>query len=337
MERADQQLEYDAIRSSAGLRILSNRLFVRISGDDRVGFMHGMCSADVKSLVPGKLTRALFLTEHARVIADVFIYALEEQALWLELDRPRWPAVRDHLDRFLVADDIELEELDALAALDIEGPGSMNVVAGHFGAGARELREWQHLACNEFRVANLPRYGGPAFTIVASEAALEMLVERLIYQRPEVRELHADTLDILRIESGSPLIGIDTDERTLALEARLDSGISFNKGCYVGQETIERATAHGSLKRRLCGLRIDGDEVPQLGAVIKLEGKEVGRLSSVARAPLARVIGLGILHHSAWPVGTCVSIICDKGTFSAAVSELPFLGPRSAAANEAQT
>src|SRR5207253_2478004 len=187
----------------------------------------------------------------------------EGKAVWIEAERLRWPAVREQLERCLVADDVELEELAGLAAVDIEGPDSMNVVAEHFGAGARELTPWQHLACNGFRVANLPRYRGPAFTIIGDQAALASLVQRLRRQRPEVRELHADTLEILRIESGLPRVGIDTNERTLALEARLESGIAFNKGCYVGQETIERATAHGSLKRRLCGLRIAGDEIPE--------------------------------------------------------------------------
>ncbi|MBV8453574.1 MAG: hypothetical protein JOZ29_15075, partial [Deltaproteobacteria bacterium] len=97
VDPADTQREYDAIKSSAGIRLLEDRLVVRVSGDDRISFMHGMCTADMKSLAPGILVRALFLTEHAHVIADCFIYALQEQALWLEVERPRWTAIRKHL------------------------------------------------------------------------------------------------------------------------------------------------------------------------------------------------------------------------------------------------
>jgi folate-binding Fe-S cluster repair protein YgfZ len=111
----------------------------------------------------------------------------------------------------------------------------------------------------------------------------------------------------------------------LALEARLEPAISFNKGCYVGQETIERATAHGALKRRLFGIRILGDRIPLPGAPIQLAGKEVGRLSSVASAP-AGIIGLTILHHSAWAAGTRVAIVGEHGTIDGLVCDLPFAG-----------
>jgi folate-binding protein YgfZ len=151
---------------------------------------------------------------------------------------------------------------------------------------------------------------------------------------PSLRELHADTLEMLRIESGLARVGTDTKERTLALEARLEPAISFNKGCYVGQETVERATAHGSLKRRLCGLRLTGNEMPNPGAAIKLAGKDVGYLSSVTRSPEAGIIGLAILHHSAWAAGTPVSVVTDKGTLTGVISELPFALAHSEITNE---
>lgn len=335
MDPTDKQLEYDAIHSGAGMCLLDNRLVVRVSGDDRISFMHGMCTADVKSLAPGNLTRTLFLTEHAHVIADCFIYTLEEPVLWLEVERPRWAIIRAHLERFLVADDVELDELDTLAVLDVEGPASLEAVAALFGDRARDLKQWQHLTLEGFRIANLPRFGGPTFTIIADRNSLSSIAERMRHLRPGLRELHAESLETLRIENGLPLIGTDTKERTLALEARLEPAIAFDKGCYVGQETIERASAHGSLKRSLCGLCITGDEMPKAGALIKLAGKDVGCLSSVARSPRAGIIGLAILHHSAWAVDTCVSIVSDRGTVSGLVCELPFVPLHSAVSNEA--
>ncbi|MBV8055254.1 MAG: hypothetical protein JO071_08460 [Deltaproteobacteria bacterium] len=335
VDPADTQREYDAIKSSAGIRLLEDRLVVRVSGDDRISFMHGMCTADMKSLAPGKLVRALFLTEHAHVIADCFIYALQEQALWLEVERPRWTAIRKHLERFLVADDVELEELDTLGLLDIEGPASIEMAAGIAGDAVRELKQWQHLECDGFRIANLPRYGEPAFTLIAGRTALAALAVRMKQSRPEICELNARTLEIIRIENGLALIGTDTNERTLALEARLEPAIAFNKGCYVGQETIERATAHGSLKRRLYGVRIDGSEIPSPGALIQLEGKEVGRLTSVALSPATGIIGLAILHHSVWAAGTCVPVAGSQGTITGSVCDLPFRQMRPIAANEA--
>jgi len=335
VDPADTLREYDAIKSGAGIRLLEDRLVVRVSGDDRISFMHGMCTADVKSLAPGKLARALFLTEHAHVIADCFIYALQEQVLWLEVERPRWAAIREHLERFLVADDVELEELDTLSLLDIEGPASIEAVAGFAGDAVRELEQWQHLERDGVCIANLPRYGGPAFTLIAGRTALAAVAERMKQSCPGTCELNAQTLETIRIENGLALIGTDTNERTLALEARLEPAIAFSKGCYVGQETIERATAHGALKRRLYGVQIAGSEMPSPGALIQLGGKEVGRLTSVAPSPASGIIGLGILHHSAWAAGTHVSIDGDKGMIIGLVCDLPFRQMRPIATNEA--
>jgi folate-binding protein YgfZ len=327
MDSTDQQLDYDAISFGIGIRLLDERLLVRVSGEDRISFTHGMCTADVKSLMPGGLSRALFLTERAHVIADCFIYALEEPAFLLEVEQPRWVTIHEHLERFLVADDVEFDELKTLATLQIEGPASTDVVSEAFGPAVRQLKHWQHLTREGFLIAKLPRYGRPAFTIIAERNSLIAGAERMKRSHPAIRELHAETLEMLRITSGLALVGTDTNERTLALEARLEPAISFSKGCYVGQETVERATARGSLKRRLCGLRVTGNDMPNRGAVIKLAGKDVGYLSSVARSPEAEIIGLAILHHSAWAAGTPVSVVSDRGTLNAVISELPFLPP----------
>ena len=324
VDAANMQREYDAIKSGAGTRLIDDRLVIRVSGDDRVSFLHGMCSADVKSLLPGKLTRALFLTEHAHVIADCFIYALQEQVFWLEVERPRWRFIREHLERFLVADDVEMEELDTQGVLDIEGPASIDAVTGCFCETVRELKQWQHLKRDGFQIANLPRHGGPAFTVIAERTVLAAMAERMKRSFPEIRELNAGTLETIRVENGIALIGTDTNERTLALEARLEPAIAFNKGCYVGQETVERATARGALKRRLYGLRFAAKEMPSLGASIQLGDKEVGHLTSIALSPAAGIIGLAILHHSAWAVGTSVSLTGDNGTVTGRVCELPF-------------
>jgi folate-binding protein YgfZ len=137
-------------------------------------------------------------------------------------------------------------------------------------------------------------------------------------------QIGAEALEVLRIEHGLARIGVDAGDKTIALEARLNPAISFNKGCYLGQETIERATARGALKKRLYGLRIDGPRAPAQGAPVMLDGKEVGRLTSLAISPRFGIIGLSILHHSAWMAGAVVSVRDADGEVGATVSELPF-------------
>jgi folate-binding protein YgfZ len=138
---------------------------------------------------------------------------------------------------------------------------------------------------------------------------------------PHSRCIDSSLLEVIRIENGVARVGVDTTDKTIALEARLNRAISFNKGCYLGQETIERATARGGLKKRMFGLKFNDMDFPTAGAVLTLDGKEVGRVTSAVRSPHFGAIGLAILHHNAWTPGTKLKV--GEGG-AAIVSELPF-------------
>jgi folate-binding protein YgfZ len=140
----------------------------------------------------------------------------------------------------------------------------------------------------------------------------------------DFRPIRTEAIDIVRIENGIARVGVDSTDKTIALEARLSRAISFDKGCYVGQETIERATARGGLKKKLYGLLVAGERVPALNASVRLEDKEVGRLSSVAASPRLGTIGLAILNHSVWKPGTRLAIADIAGDLAAEVCDIPF-------------
>lgn len=315
--------DYDAAANAAGIRVLDERKIVRVVGDDRATFFHGMCSADVKSAQPGSVLPALILTEHAHVIADLFIWVTAD-ALLLDIEAGSWDPARAHLERLLVADDVEFETETGLCVLDIEGPRAIDAARLVAGDPASSLREWRFIIAGEIFVADLPRFGGPAISILAPSGRVDSAIKKVLATVPNSRLVGAEALDAIRVENGIARIGVDTLDKTLALEARLDRAISFSKGCYVGQETIERATARGALKKRMLGLKFTDARVPDLGAVVTLAGKEVGRVSSVAKSPRIGAIGLAILHHSSWAAGTEVSVESSCGSEKAIVSELPF-------------
>jgi folate-binding protein YgfZ len=315
--------DYNAITSAVAVRALADRIVVRMIGDDRVSFLHGMCSNDIKGLAAGAIIPALFLTEHAHAIADCFVWATDD-ALLLDIDRDAWRRVRAHLERLLVADDVEMEDLGELAVIDVEGPNAHDAIRRIAGQAADILEPWRHTSEEDFRIASLPRFGTPAFTILAASRKAADLTVQLCANDPGAMQIGAEALEVLRIERGLARMGVDAGDKTIALEARLSPAISFNKGCYLGQETIERATARGALKKHLYGLRIEGSRAPAQGAAVKLDGKEVGRLTSVAISPRFGIIGLSILHHSAWTEGAGVSVRDADGEVRATVSDLPF-------------
>src|SRR5260370_36647651 len=186
-------------------------------------------------------------------------------------------------------------------------------------------KDWSHSGRTSVTpdviVGRLPRYGASAISLIAQESAASEIVARIVSGHPDAKQIGGEVLEVIRVENGIARIGVDTGDKTIALEARLNRAISFNKGCYVGQETIERATARGALKKRLLGLRLQDGRVPEHGAVVSMQGKEVGRISSAVLSPRFGVIALAIWHHSSWTPGTWVSI-ADTG--EAAVCDLPF-------------
>lgn len=312
-------LDYDAVRRAAGVRVLDGRVLVRVVGDDRVSFFHGMCSADVKGAKPGDVLAALILTEHAHVIADLFIWVTDD-ALLLDVDADAWRRTRAHLDRLLVADDVEFEDASEFSVIDIEGPKALDAARVIGGDRVGSLAEWRSVSAGDLRIANLPRVGAPAVSIIAPRTEVDSIVGRLLKSIPESRRIDPAVLEAIRIENGIARIGVDTTDKTIALEARLERAISLNKGCYLGQETLERATARGGLKKRMFGIKFNG-RAPSAGASLSLGGNPVGRVTSAIQSPRLGAIGLAILHHSAWQPGTELKVE-DNGT--AVVAELPF-------------
>src|SRR5271168_2641025 len=281
--------DYDAVSKVAGVRVLDGRVVVRVVGDDRVSFFHGMCSADVKGSAPGSVLAALILTEHAHVVADLFIWVADD-ALILDIDADAWTRARAHLERMLVADDVEFEDASGFSVIDIEGPMAQDAARAVGGEGAGALTAWRSVSVGSLRIANLPRVGGPAISIIAPRAEVDSLVSKLLSSIPDSRRIDSAVIEAIRIENGIARVGVDTLDKTIALEARLDRAISMNKGCYLGQETIERATARGGLKKKLFAIRFDSAVAP--GAALFLDGKEVGRVTSGVVSPHFGAIGL---------------------------------------------
>jgi folate-binding protein YgfZ len=302
-------------RPPAGVLPLTTRILVGVKGYDRASFLHGMCTADVKGALDGAIVPALFLTEHAHVISDAFIWVGPDELI-IDIDAEAWTRTHAHLEKLLVADDVEFEDAADLAIIDVEGPAALDAT------GAAQIAEWSFKVVGESLVGNLPRYGGPAVSVIARRGSIDSTIAAILAKVPESRRIESSVLETIRIENGVAQVGVDTTDKTIALEARLNRAISFNKGCYLGQETIERATARGGLKKRMFGLKFNTADVPVAGSILSLDGKEVGRVTSAVRSPRFGAIGLAILHHSAWTPGTDLKVGEGGG---AIVSELPFV------------
>jgi folate-binding protein YgfZ len=317
----DPASEYAALRSGAAVVDLGFRTLVRATGADRAGFLQGMLTNEVAALAPGAGCPALLLTIQGRVTADVRVAVLEE-AILLDVDVRVRAAFLEALERLLIADEVELgAPASPLAVLGLEGPGA----AALLPAGAAALAPFAHreerLAGVPVRVQRASEVNGPGFVLHAPAAEAAGVWDALV--AGGARPCGMTALEGRRVERGVPRIGLDMDGSTLALEVPVDEAISTTKGCYLGQEVVARGTARGHVNRRLVGLRLEGPPPPP-GSRLVRDGREVGRLTSVARAfGTGGHAALGFVRREHWAEGTELAVPHGHAVTLARVAALP--------------
>jgi len=306
--------EYDAARESAALFDRCDRGLLELTGADRATWLHNLCTNDVVRLADGQGAYAFAIDVRGRVLFDMNVLA-RGAALLLDLDAHFVAAARAHLERYLIMEAVQIaDRSDELTRLGIAGPSAAehaSRVCGaaltdpEFDAGAK-----QRLASvgSMAPLASLALAGGvtlfrhdfcglPGFELILPRAAAAAWWERGV-AAGSLTPAGFDTLDALRIEAGIPWLGRDIDEKVIPPETgQAERAISYQKGCYLGQEVIERMRSHGAMARRLARLTLADGAGLAPPATISHAGKQVGRLTSLARRPDGESwIGLGYLR-----------------------------------------
>ena len=315
-----------AVRSGAGLFRPAARGVLRVAGGDRVRWLDGMLSNDVAALAPGPEASgcpALLLTRQGRIVADPHVL-LRPECLWLELAREAIAPTREALARFIIADDVELEDAsEERERIALEGPEAAGLVAPELAADA----------CSDVEIAGVDvtvaAYGlalPGGRQLFAPAGSADALVEALRTQAPQLVEAGPEALEILRIESGVPRLGPELDEQVLPAEARLEAAVSTTKGCYSGQDVVARMASRGRVSHLLVGLACPGAVPPVPGEALSLAGKPVGEITSACLSATAGAIALGFVRSAHAAAGTKLR----AGALDVTVCELPFVSSAAA-------
>ena len=320
--------EVRAVRRRAGMIDWSDRAKLRLTGSERVTFLDGLVTADLKILTPGMSAYALFLNEKSRVLGDLRVYAFAD-SLVLDIEAAQKDTILQLMEKARVSDDVEFHDLGLAGHVEVHGPAAGDLVAGVLTVDPRALPQDAFLTfavdkTHEGHVGRVRGLGELGFAIWSPGSSLSELWDAL--SRRDVTPIGRDSFEVLRIEAGTPRFGMEMGEDTLALEVAPDFALSFTKGCYVGQEIVARGTYVGQVRRKRFGLRVDADVPPVRGDKVSKGNREVGKVTSGTWSPTTGwVIALALLRVD--EVSSKDTLFIDRGGWDlrAQIHPLPFV------------
>ena len=319
----DVAAEFRALLGGCAVLDMSWQAKLIFSGRDRVRWMNGMVTNNIRDLAPGQGVYAFILTPQGHNQGDLVVYNRGDYLL-ATTDSEQAPTVTALLQRYIIMDQVEIEDVsDKLSTIGVAGPKAVESLS-RAGIDTRQLLPgqvidsmWQgagisvargtHPQMDYYEIWLAPENADKLWDALTSGGALPA---------------GSTALEMYHIARGIPRYGVDLRQRDLPQETGQQHALSFTKGCYIGQEIVERIRARGNVHRTFIGFEVEG-EPPQPGTKVRANDKDVGEITSAARMPFPgseRTLALGYLRREIATPGTAVQI----GGQDAKVYALPF-------------
>ncbi len=290
--------ELGAMLRGVGVCALDEVGWIEVRGADRVRWLNGMVTNSIGTMGPGEGCYNFFLSAQGRIQGDAYAFA-EVEGIWLRTDRGQVGRLMEMLDRFIIMDDVELvDRTDGRRGVTVAGPGAaamlgevgIPVVGAGMGWECRaEVGVWGAVRVLVVQVGS-PM--APRFEVWAEGPAAGMELLAALTAAGAVA-CGAESLEWFRVLEGRPRYGVDIRDRELPQETGQGRALHFSKGCYLGQEIVERIRSRGAVHRGFGGFRMEGAEVGGVRGLM-VDGKPVGELTSVAEIPGVPGFGEGL-------------------------------------------
>jgi folate-binding protein YgfZ len=319
----DVRAEFEALISGCGVYDLSARAKIVLTGEDRVRWLNGMATNNIRDLASGHGVYAFLLNPQGRILADLYAYNRGDSLL-LDTEQSQLEKILATFDHYIIMDDVEVTNASGqLASIGLSGAKAWEVArAAGIDLPQLELLEFVNLKWLDTPVTAV-RSDNPAvesFELLVSPSEAEAVWALLV--QAGARPVGANALELLRIASGIPRYGQDIRERDLPQETEQDRALNFTKGCYIGQEIVERIRSRGAVHRKFTGFLVDGP-VPPPGTKIQSDGKDIGEITSSASLPLGTrelAVALGYVRREAVVPGKTL----DAAGAALTLTNLPF-------------
>ena len=288
---AEIRKEFQALASACGVFKL-DRAHIALTGADRVRWLNGMVTNNIRDLAVGQGIYAFLLNPQGKIQADLYAFNRGESIV-VETESNQVETILQIFDRYIIMDEVEVENLAGqVAVFGVVGPKSAEVLSEH----AKEMQPLQ-VAKTQWNGFEITLVRGdnscvPNYEIWAEPQDAQQLWNTLVERAPEIQE---QTLEIFRVACGIPKFGVDIRQKDLPQETGQERALNFNKGCYVGQEIVERIRSRGAVHRMFTGFEVEGT-IPSPGFRIQHEGKDVAEVTSVVTLPMAegvRTVAIG--------------------------------------------
>jgi aminomethyltransferase len=283
---------YEALRHGAAWIDLSARGRIAVRGRDRARLLHAITSNEVKNMTPGSGCYAFLLSPQGRIQADLNLFCFEDRFL-IDTEPELREKVPPHIKKYIIADQVELEDITGVtAALGLEGPSAAAILAtvGAPVPGA----DYSHVAWNDATIAAVTTTGQPGVRIFCPAEEAGALLRQL--EAAGAVAASQDDVRLARIENGRPRYGEDIRDTSLPQETQQMHAVSFTKGCYVGQEIVERIRAQGRVNKKLTRVVLPGSTLPAHGEKTTIDGAEAEVTSAVLSPVSGEVVALAYVR-----------------------------------------
>ena len=324
------EAEYAAIRRGTGILDRPDRGLLELTGADALDLLSRLLTNATPGI--GASVRGFLLARTGRILADVQVMAREDSVL-LDLDRTDIEAVKVHIESFIFSEDVQIVDQTLLRhRIELHGPDAEITLSTAF---PEERPSTWSLA-----VEDRTPCGEPGLALDVPIKDVEAVWEKLLATVPPARRppraIGWHAYNIARIEAGTPIFHVDFGPDALPHETGiLKERVSFTKGCYPGQEVVARMESRGKSKRKLIGLRIEGEGVPLSGTQVFLPdpedgavlGEQIGVLTSSTIAPMlgAAVVAFATIKTANAEDGTTLRVMAEGEPVGATTSSIRFL------------
>jgi folate-binding protein YgfZ len=305
--------QYRQLREECGLLDRLGRGKLLLKGSEAAEYLQGQLTNDIEALAPGEGCYAALLDRKGHMQADMRVLRVADDEIWVDTEAEALAATRRHLEMYKVGREVEVEDVtETRALLSLIGPRSAEL------SSAPPLPEY---ACKPLSIDGIECFAiGTQLGIDLIAAAADAERLRAALSEAGAVEVSPEAVEILRIEAGTPRFGAEMDSSTMPAEAGIvEAAVNFEKGCYIGQETVARLHYRGKPNRHLRGLRLSAPAEP--GAALLAGEKEVGRVGGSCVSPIHGPIALAILRREAEPG---VELLVGEDGVTAQVVDLPF-------------